>query len=76
MLFFFFFTKSEEMSRVGSRGRHAGCRPKIGIHLSTMRRFSTTVLVRVRIPTYVQDLNYTGRRKGCILKLKYPLIFD
>ena len=28
MLFFFFFTKSEEMSRVGSRGRHAGCRPK------------------------------------------------
>ena len=29
MLFFFFFTKSEEMSRVGSRDRHTWWRSKI-----------------------------------------------
>ena len=29
MLFFFFFTKSEEMSRVGSRDRHPRWRSKI-----------------------------------------------
>ena len=29
MLFFsFFFTKLDQMSRVGSRGRHLKCRPK------------------------------------------------
>ena len=29
MLFFSFFTKLDQMSRVGSRGRHRKCRPKI-----------------------------------------------
>ena len=30
MLFLFFFTKFDQMSRVGSRDRHAGWRSKIG----------------------------------------------
>ena len=30
-LFLFFFTKLDQMSRVGSRGRHPKCRPKKGV---------------------------------------------
>ena len=61
MLFFFFFTKSEEMSRVGSRDRHPRWRSNIP-HIDMYMMFELLHLERVKTSMmiiYVNNLVFT-----------------
>ena len=56
--FFFLFTKLDQMSRVGSWGRHAGCRPK-KTHVTILLIFSK-VQSSIYTTLYYKKVNLTS----------------
>ena len=54
MLFFFFFTKSEEMSRVGSRDRHPRWRSNIFYQVEKKSLEFVRLSEHIRIPIFAQ----------------------
>ena len=58
-IFFYFFTKLEQMSRVRSRGRHWKCRPK---KCSGPKSEEKSTVIEIKfIITYLRDKNYVHK---------------